>query len=264
MTLPILMYHSFNEISVSGLQDLGVPQKMFREQVQALLNDGFEVRSVGEAMRALEERPTGKVVAVTIDDGYVDSLDGAEILNDLGASATVYIPTASVGQPTAAYLRSKATAVPRPVTWSEVGELAGLGMEIGSHSHNHLPLDVLPAGRARAEMVASRQILEAATGASVRSFCYPNGYSSRRTRRLVAEAGYDNACSIGHRVGQPATDDPYSLPRLLVRPEFTGRDVVNIVSHTGRQRVAGLKSSVERPWRWVRKGVWEICRYPLT
>ncbi|MFI5958148.1 polysaccharide deacetylase family protein [Cryptosporangium sp. NPDC051539] len=229
--LPILMYHGIT----SGPDPLAVPVDDFRDQVGALTADGWELLGLTEALSAKAADPDRPVVALTFDDGYTDFLTAASVLAEFGARATLYVPTGTVG--TVGYLG-----------WDQVAGLAAAGLEIGSHSRSHRPMDVLAPDVLATELAGSRAELVGRLGVPVRSFCYPHGYTSRRVRRAVADAGYANACVIGRRLARPG-DDRFALPRLQPTP---GADVRSLVA-TGEPGLTPVAKRALRPaWRGAR------------
>ena len=76
-------------------------------------------------------------------------------------------------------------------------ELAGEGVEIGSHGLRHLHLsEVTDPASLRAEISDSRTILRELTGQPVTGFCYPYGDLSGPVVDAVRAAGYDYACAV--------------------------------------------------------------------
>ncbi len=116
---------------------------------------------------------------------------------------------------------SNSTVAMRPshavLTRDELTKLADGGLiEIGGHSVSHPRLDTLSEAEQRTEIVDDRHRLEAFVGRKVRSFAYPHGRYSARTAALVAEAGYERACTV-EAVPSDENTDPFTLPRVLVR-----------------------------------------------
>jgi peptidoglycan/xylan/chitin deacetylase (PgdA/CDA1 family) len=74
-------------------------------------------------------------------------------------------------------------------------ELHAAGFEIGSHTMTHPNLATLQQEQVSEEITHSRVLLEILLNAPVLSFAYPFGEVSARIKQLVAEAGYDIACS---------------------------------------------------------------------
>jgi peptidoglycan/xylan/chitin deacetylase (PgdA/CDA1 family) len=105
----------------------------------------------------------------------------------------------------------------RVVGPDRLGDLAGGGQAVGSHSRNHRILAALDSGQAREEIAGSRQDLERILGTQVTVFAFPNGRFhdfDENTLRLVAEAGYRIALTTEPGVVQ-AGDDPLALRRCV-------------------------------------------------
>jgi peptidoglycan/xylan/chitin deacetylase (PgdA/CDA1 family) len=114
--------------------------------------------------------------------------------------------------------------VPSPMlTWDEVKEMYGLGMVIGSHTmtHPNLP-NAGPADAAR-ELTQSKATLEAAIGAPVTMFSYPNGgadrYLTPEIVRLVKEAGFAAATTSRNAFAGPRSD-VFALERIQVSEQL--------------------------------------------
>lgn len=106
----------------------------------------------------------------------------------------------------------------RAMTADEVRTLNGLpGMDIGSHSHNHLLLPAQSAETRRREIVVSKRKLEAVLGQAVHSFAYPHGAFDEASEALVEEAGFSLAVTTGNQQATPHSR-PMVLPRCGVRP----------------------------------------------
>ena len=83
---------------------------------------------------ALQSVPTRarKPVAITFDDGFQDFYTEAfPVLAQYGFSATMYLPTAFVGNPRRSFKSHPC------MTWSEVREAYRAGIEFGSHTVSH-------------------------------------------------------------------------------------------------------------------------------
>jgi len=104
------------------------------------------------------------------------------------------------------------------LTWPEIREMAGSGMEFGSHTVTHPILTQLSAERLRSEIVNSQKRIECETGKKPRLFAYPVGKARHFSPTVAAglrEAGYTMAFTTlpyVNRVG----DDLFSLGRIAV------------------------------------------------
>jgi peptidoglycan/xylan/chitin deacetylase (PgdA/CDA1 family) len=102
----------------------------------------------------------------------------------------------------------------------ELGALAEGGLvELGGHTVNHPVLARLPAAAQREEIRGGRERLAALSGHPVTSFAYPFGEADDydgQTAALVAEAGFERACTVEPGAVEPG-GDRYRLPRRAVR-----------------------------------------------
>jgi peptidoglycan/xylan/chitin deacetylase (PgdA/CDA1 family) len=250
-TMPALMYHSVSAVA-GPLRDLAVPRKLLAEQLGALTGAGYRLVGLTEALDLLTQGTTERLVAVTFDDGYLDFLtEGVPALAAADAGATLYASVGHLGRP-ADWLGRWAGDFGRLLRWPELAEVADAGIEIGSHSLVHHPLDVLPTAQLRAEITRSHEELEQRLGRPVRSFAYPHGYHGRRVRDVVAAAGHDNACEVGRRLHRPV-ERRFAIPRLQPTPEHSGADLVALVADGGPQLVPQLKRLAQPAWRLIRR-----------
>src|SRR5665213_3134267 len=98
--IPILMYHS-----ISNRQEMGHPYyrtvtspEVFAKQMQYLHDNGYSALSLSDAVKWLEGPSGGRPVVITFDDGFQDFYTSAfPILTKLGLSATMFLPTAYIG-----------------------------------------------------------------------------------------------------------------------------------------------------------------------
>lgn len=247
--LPVLMYHAVGSPMPPALADLTVPPALLAEQLAALVDDGWALLGLTEA---LAEHSVGRrVVALTFDDGYRDFLHGAlPALDSLGARATLYVPSRSIGS-TASWLPTPATDLPL-LNRDELIEVAGAGIEVGSHGAEHVPMDVLAGAEAGRQLTESRRVLQDLVHQPVSSFCYPHGYHSPALRRRVADAGYVNACAIGHRRDRGA--DPLAVQRLMARPALSGADLQRLVAGGTSPWRPAVKRLATPAWRLARRG----------
>lgn len=245
--LPVLMYHAIGSEMPAELDDLSVRPERLREQLTALIEDGRRLLGLTDALAA---DPREDVVALTFDDGYRDFVEEAlPILTELGAGATQYVPTSVIGGATD-WLPAPADRI-EVMDADEIVAVAAAGIEIGSHGHRHVPIDVRPRAEVADDIGRSRTILTELIGRPVTSFCYPHGYNSPHVRRALRAAGYDNACAIGHRRHR-RDGDVYAVERLMATESHTGEAVVRLVREGVPGPVPTLKSWAGPAWRATR------------
>ena len=181
------------------------------------------------------------------NDRIVDAVRAASGVLDLRPSGSGLHPVDSVGARCAAVrlLTTRAKYLPPPERMALVEELEKLvgaparalmltsamvraldasGIEIGAHTVSHPILTSLPDDDARAEIVGSKEALEAILGRPVRYFAYPNGKAGldfdARHIAMVREAGF--AAAFSTALGAvTAAQDVYTLPRSRPWDEST-------------------------------------------
>lgn len=256
--LPILMYHSISNTTNEKIRRWTVPPQSFAAQMAYLHEHAYTPLTVTQLIQARSQRVTrlpARSVVMTFDDAFADFLTAAlPVLTQYQFPATLYIPTAYVGK-TSRWLYREGETDQRLLTWKQLAEVSANQIECGAHSHSHPQLDTFSRADARREIVQSKQCLEEHLGQEVTSFAYPFGYHSVTTRRLVREAGYTSACAIRQTMS-PATDDPFALARLAIRPDITIEQFARLLDGldestqtTGRSIYTRARSSV---WRLVR------------
>ncbi len=96
----------------------------------------------------------------------------------------------------------------------DLGLLSSSGSAtIGSHTVDHVRLDVVDEQTRMQQLDRSRRYIEATTGEPCLHFCYPNGNWNPQIARAVAQAGYRSAVTTDVGINSVG-DDPYSLKRL--------------------------------------------------
>jgi len=220
-SIPILMYQSISDERRAGVNpyyQTTTTLKVFAEQMAYLGANGYATISPAEAAVVLgnNAEASRKNVVVTFDDGFLDFYtDAFPVLERFGFRATVYLPTAYVGE-------SRASFKGKPcLTWSEIRELRGHGIEFGSHTVTHPQLYDLEPGVIEEEVLRSRQTIERELGCIVESFAYPYAFPEPdvafkgRLRETLRQAGYRNG--VCTTIGRPdARSDIFFMERLPI------------------------------------------------
>lgn len=253
--VPVLMYHSVSSVPEGPYRSLAVPPGLLAEHLAALVEAGYRLVGLSEAVDLVAAGAPGRLAVLTFDDGYADFLHaGLPELGAVGARATLYPTAGRLGRP-AGWLDAWAGVFGPLLTLPELREVAEAGVEIGNHGLRHEPLDVLPPDRLREAVATSHDLLEQELARKVRSFCYPHGYHDRAVRTAVALAGHDNACEIGRRLwrpGRPGTDR-LAISRVQPTPDHSGADLVALAATGGHQVVPAAKRLAQPAWRLTRR-----------
>ena len=246
--IPVLCYHSVSDERIHGTSRWSVSPGDFDEQMALLAQQGrtsMTVSRYAELLRRAAPMPP-RPVLVTFDDGWADLATTAlPVLRRYGLSGTAYVITDRLGarQPPGAG---------RPLDWDQLAELSAAGIEIGSHSHTHAPLDCLGPTRLADETTASRQVLEDRLRQPVASFAYPFGYHSVRVRQAVHDAGYTSACAVKNALSHPG-DDVFALARVLIERDTGVAAVESLLAGRGWPLAWRGERMRTRCWRVYRR-----------
>lgn len=190
--LLVLCYHALSD---DWAATLSVTPRNFEFQIDLLASRGYRGATFTSA--ALGET-SGKVVAITFDDGYRSVNERARpILERYGFPATVFVPTRLVGQvPRLSWpgidrwLDGPHDRELEPMSAPELRALIGRGWEIGSHTLTHPRLPLLGDDELRDELATSRRECTEMTGVECTSIAYPYGAVDSRVLRESEAAGY--------------------------------------------------------------------------
>ena len=202
----MLVYHAVAEVDPrDDPHRLATSPRHLRSHLRLLRRLGYRFATAGDLAV-----PARGLAALTFDDGWRDALETVvPALHEAGARASFYVCPGWWG----GEHPELAGAAGALLTEPEVAELAGLGMEIGSHSLSHRDLRSLDDAELAAELRDSKREIERVTGAPCRTFAYPYGLRDARVVAAVAEAGYELALAWG-----PGPWRPLEAPRLPAPP----------------------------------------------
>jgi peptidoglycan/xylan/chitin deacetylase (PgdA/CDA1 family) len=215
-TIPILTYHSIGRAPADGrLCSLYVSPGKFARQMALLRALGFQGLSMSAALPYLRGERSGRIVAITFDDGYVDNFEVAlPILQRYGFSATCYVTSGVVGRYNT--WDAAEVGVRKPVMdATQLRAWQAARMEVGAHTRTHAPLPALDDAHLDDEVVGSRRDLENLLGAEVPQFSYPYGAHDQRVVDAVRRAGFA-AATTTHRGRARPGDDLFRLRRVVV------------------------------------------------
>lgn len=101
------------------------------------------------------------------------------------------------------------------LSWAAVRRLRDAGMDVQSHSHDHLVLNSLGPEAAQRDLVLSARLLREALGEEVHSVAYPVGYELRGALRSAPrDASFEIGFTNGTGLCAPARVDPLNVPRI--------------------------------------------------
>lgn len=214
--VPILMYHNIGTPPPGvRLRKLYVRTGAFARQMALLRLMGYRGLSMREAMPYLRGQLKGKVVAITFDDGYEDTVSHAlPVLKYFGHTATCYVVSQRIGLHNL-WDAEQIGATKPLMSEQQLRQWHAVGMEVGAHSQTHPRLIECSDTDLLKEVAYSKINLEALLQYPVTQFCYPYGAFDNRVGNAVKAAGYDAATTT--RRGRAAVDsDAFALPRVMV------------------------------------------------
>jgi peptidoglycan/xylan/chitin deacetylase (PgdA/CDA1 family) len=222
--VPILMYHNIGEPPDGArLRGLYVRTGAFGRQMLLLKMLGYQGLSMSAAMPYLRGEKTGRVVAITFDDGYYDTFDQAlPVLNTFGFSATCYVVSKRIGEHND-WDAAELNVQKKLMTAAQIKGWHAAGMEVGAHSRTHPRLSKCSDEELVKEIAGSKADLEELTGTPVTQFCYPYGDLDERVANAVRNAGFAAATTVQRGRALPSDDLMY-LRRILV----TGSNMMHL------------------------------------
>lgn len=200
----VLMYHAtpLNEAEVGSADPhYSVALGVYEQHLDLMQNLGYTARAVERIESSLRrgERPIG----MTFDDGHVTNLLAANALARRGWCGTFFVNPGTVG--TADYL-----------SWSQLQEMAELGMSIQSHAQYHRYQDELSREDQWADLSQSKTAIEQHLGRPVTVYAPPGGRVSSYTTELAKQAGYTMVSTSRVGVWHLQTDSVWDVPRFAV------------------------------------------------
>jgi peptidoglycan/xylan/chitin deacetylase (PgdA/CDA1 family) len=195
------------------LKGLYLSPRLFDRQLADLRAAGFTT-GFGEPIH-LNGNSANKI-SLTFDDGFANVLEhGLKPLARNGFTAIQFLVADLLGGLNRWEIAQGETAE-RLMDAAQVRAWIAAGHAIGSHGLTHPFLTQIAPARAREEIFASKRKLEDLFGLPVQHFCYPYGDWNPAVRDLVAEAGYQSACTTDFGVNTAATP-AFELKRITAR-----------------------------------------------
>ena len=216
ITPTVLMWHAFGDREdTTDPYRLFVPEKVFAQQLDLLAERGSHFLELEEFMAGLETgRWRPRSVLITIDDGYVSTLDvAAPLLAARAVPAVAFVLAGRLGG-SSDWMHEMST---EPLLGADgLVELERHGVRVESHGWDHRLLRGLSPPELHRQVATSRTALSDVLGREPVAFAYPSGAHDLPARRAVKEAGYRCAFSVHH-----CTKDRFALRRVDINPTDT-------------------------------------------
>jgi peptidoglycan/xylan/chitin deacetylase (PgdA/CDA1 family) len=187
----------FQRIEQGNPSEYSISPDAFEQQMAAIAASGVKVISMDDflAWRRGERTIPVKSALITIDGGFVSAYThGRPILKKFGFPWTFFVYLNYVGRGG------------KSVTWDQLRELRGDGVEIGSYTVSYKNLrdrgdlnDPAYGAWLREELITSKTVISQQLRTPCRVLAYPYGAYNGRVLEIVAEAGYEAAFSVAGR-----------------------------------------------------------------
>jgi hypothetical protein len=187
-------------------------------------------RAAGAALR-MTRRPVGVRICVYhhVDDGQWDGfrrqLDWMQSAGEVVPYSAMFFTVSSrLGRPEAG------------LDWAAMRTMAAQGMEVGSHTTDHVYLSEQDDMHAEAALRESKAELESGLSAPCAHFAFPCGVPARaflpKHVEMVRRCGYESAATtiVGR---QRESDDPFLIRRTRLEPDWPLWEVAFAVSRPG-------------------------------
>lgn len=179
--VPILYYHSvLPDAEVDTPNEVTISPEKLREELMLVKELGYTTLTMSEFTAYINDNKPipEKSILITFDDGYTDNYAHAfPILKELNMKATIFMIASQVDS---GYYMSAA----------QLREMSDYGIDIESHTDNHVYLDTLSYDQQLKELKDSKEKLEKILGKEVTSIAYPYGNYNEDTKKATIAAGY--------------------------------------------------------------------------
>ena len=152
-------------------------------------------------------------VAVTFDDGFLNTRSAVETLLASGVPVTLFIVTGRVGGTNNWSTHGFADVPTLPLLgWDDIAHLAARGAAIAAHTRSHTDLTRITAERLDDELLGSRDDVKARIGVETRHVAYPYGEVDHTVARHAAQYfQWGHATDLRVMRGR---EDSLRLPRI--------------------------------------------------
>ncbi len=180
--VPIIMYHHIRDGEAADdktMQDLSCNNYEFRNHLYFLKEQGYRTITFWDLFehfandKTLPEKP----VIITFDDGYADNWAAYQELLKNGQKGVFYVVLRTIGDT-------------KHLSAAQLQAMIKHGMEIGSHTIEHLDLTRLRREQIERQIFQSKEMLEVLLGRPVISFCYPEGKYNWKVLEVIKRSTY--------------------------------------------------------------------------
>jgi len=160
------------------------------------------------------------IVTTSWDDGGLEDVRLADLLQKYNVSATFYIPIDNVER--------------QCLKRQEIREIAEF-FDVGGHTYHHVDLTRVTLREAEKEIVDGKEELEGLIGRKLFSFCYPRGKHSEEVINQVKAAGFAGARTI--KSCTTKVKDPFRVGTTVHARDF-------VFAHYVKQAITSFDSGL--------------------
>ena len=209
--VPVLYYHSvLPDAEVTTHNEVTISPEKLKEELMIVKELGYTTITISELTDYLNNNKPipEKSILITFDDGYTDNYVHAfPILKELNMKATIFMIASQVDS---GYYMST----------SQLKEMSDYGLDIESHTNNHVYLDKLSYDEQLKELKDSKEKLEKILGKEVTSIAYPYGNYNEDTKKATVDAGYTLAFTTNKGLAK-RTNNKVELNRIYVSSNYS-------------------------------------------
>ncbi len=208
--LSIIQYQ--NVSATPHLHKLWLSIGSFREQIEHLADNDFQLLSIDDALNTMEGKKSitnGRPLCLTFDNGYQDFQEHIlPLLTQYDFPATVLIAPNRVD----GSVELETESVPY-LSWSTLREMLKNNVTLGAYEDHSLNLNDIPQDLVQQHIVDYKKMLEDELGVEISDFGVKEGVPNRKIRDLLDSQGYRaflTQCPTNRR------PDRYSVGRIQV------------------------------------------------
>jgi peptidoglycan/xylan/chitin deacetylase (PgdA/CDA1 family) len=192
------MLHHVANHPHSSLKKWCISRDKFLQLLNCIEQKGYQTTTFQEIItQNLKSKDLKNKVIISFDDCPSSLFDFAipELLKRK-MKAVFYMPSKYVGGINSWDIEEHGMESVNLMSSAQLKELAGLGMEIGSHGEKHMRLNQISSREAFIDISNSKKTLESLLNTRVFSMAYPYGKIPGNYSQLLREAGYSFGISI--------------------------------------------------------------------
>ena len=212
MKIPILLYHSISDVN----SEMSLSVDVFENQIKYLKNNGYTSINFDEI-----DHKVKKQIIITFDDGYKDVfINALPILKKYNFKATCFFVTNLIGQENNWDIKKKNFLRKEIMSTNDISHWISSGMNIGSHSHNHIDLTKISKQNLLNELEFSKKILEDKFNNISNIFCYPYGKVNKNVYALTKKI-YNKAVTTNRSRYDLYKHNSHLIPRIDMGKNFS-------------------------------------------